>query len=67
MDGDTLTDGEKSYTIPNETKFEFGGGITYECLDTDNYAWGIIADYYHTFSHYMKNRYSICSSWKILF
>ena len=44
-----------------------GIGVSYECLDTDNYAWGIIADYYHTFSHYMKNRYSISSVWKILF
>ncbi len=67
MDGVTLTDGIKSYTIPNETKFECGLGVSYECLDTDNYAWGIIADYYHTFSPYMKNRYSISSTWKILF
>ena len=67
MDGITLTDGAKSYTIPNETKFECGLGVSYECLDTDNYAWGIIADYYHTFSHYMQNRYSISSTWKILF
>lgn len=67
MDGVTLTDGVKSYSIPDETKFEFGMGISYECLDTDNYAWGIIADYYHTFSPYMKNRYSISSTWKILF
>ena len=67
MDGLTLTDHVKSYTIPNETKFECGIGVTYECLDTDNYAWGIIADYYHTFSHYMQNRYSISSTWKILF
>lgn len=67
MDGITLTNGVKSYTIPDETKFECGVGVSYECLDTDNYAWGIIADYYHTFSHYMKNRYSISSVWKILF
>ncbi|MDE5739548.1 MAG: phosphatase PAP2 family protein [Bacteroidaceae bacterium] len=67
MDGITLTDGVKSYTIPNETKFECGMGVSYECLDTDNYAWGVIADYYHTFSHYMPNRYSISSTWKILF
>lgn len=67
MDGITLTNGVKSYTIPDETKFECGIGVSYECLDTDNYAWGIIADYYHTFSHYMKNRYSISSVWKILF
>ena len=32
-----------------------------------NYAWGFTCDYYHTFSHYLKNRYSISSSWKILF
>jgi serine/threonine protein kinase len=67
IDGITLTNGVKSYTIPDETKFECGIGVSYECLDTDNYAWGIIADYYHTFSHYMKNRYSISSVWKILF
>ncbi|MDE7117609.1 MAG: hypothetical protein K2O61_03070, partial [Bacteroidaceae bacterium] len=67
MNGITLTDGVKSYTIPNETKFECGMGVSYECLDTDNYAWGVIADYYHTFSHYMPNRYSISSTWKILF
>lgn len=67
IDGITLTDGVNSYTIPNETKFECGLGVSYECLDTDNYAWGIIADYYHTFSPYMKNRYSISSTWKILF
>ena len=67
LDGITLTDGEKSYTIPDETKFECGLGITYDCLDTENYALGFSADYYHTFSHYMKNRYSISSTWKILF
>ena len=67
VDGDTFTDGTKTYTIPNETKFELGMGITYECLDSNNYAWGFTCDYYHTFSSYMKNRYSISSSWKILF
>ena len=67
MDGDIFTDGKKTYTVPDETRFEMGCGITYECLDTDNYAWGFTCDYYHTFSRYMKNRYSICSSWKILF
>ena len=67
MNGDCLTDGTKSYTIPNETKFELGAGVTYDCLDTQNYAWGFTCDYYHTFSHYLKNRYSISSSWKILF
>ena len=67
MDGASLTDGKKTYAIPDETKFECGIGLTYECLDSDNYAWGFIADYYHTFSHYMKNRYSISSVWKILF
>lgn len=67
MNGDSLTDGTKTYTIPNETKFELGAGITYDCLDTQNYAWGFTCDYYHTFSHYLKNRYSISSSWKILF
>ena len=49
------------------TKFELGAGVTYDCLDTQNYAWGFTCDYYHTFSHYLKNRYSISSSWKILF
>jgi hypothetical protein len=67
VDGDTFTDGTKSYTISDETKFEMGLGITYECLDSHNYAWGFTCDYYHTFSSYMKNRYSISSSWKILF
>lgn len=67
MDGDIFTDGKETYTVPDETRFEMGCGITYECLDTQNYAWGFTCDYYHTFSHYMKNRYSICSSWKILF
>ena len=67
MDGDRLTDGTTTYTIPNETKFELGLGVVYECIDTNNYAWGFTADYYHTFSHYMKNRYSISSVWKILF
>ena len=67
MNGDSLTDGTKTYAIPNETKFELGAGITYDCLDTQNYAWGFTCDYYHTFSHYLKNRYSISSSWKILF
>ena len=70
LNGTTLThlnDAAISYTIPNETKFELGLGINYECLDTDNYAWGFTFDYYHTFSHYMKNRYSINTVWKILF
>ena len=67
LNGVSLAYGEKTYTIPNETKFEFGGGITYDCLDSDNYAWGFTCDYFHTCSHYMENRYSICSSWKILF
>lgn len=67
MNGDFFTDGTTTYTIPNETKFELGAGVTYDCLDTQNYAWGFTCDYYHTFSHYLKNRYSISSSWKILF
>ena len=67
MDGDQLTDGQTTYNIPNETRFEMGASLTYECLDTKNYAWGFNLDYYHTFSHYMKNRYSIASNWKILF
>ena len=67
VNGDTFTDGEKTYTIPDETKFELGLGITYECLDANNYAWCFTIDYYHTFASYMKNRYSISSSWKILF
>ena len=67
MNGASLTDGEKTYTVPDETKFECGLGVSYDCLDSDNYAWGITCDYFHTFSHYMKNRYSISSTWKILF
>ena len=67
MDGCTITNGVTSYSIPNETKLEIGCGINYECIDTDNYAWGFTADYYHTFSHYLANRYSISSTWKILF
>ena len=67
VEGDTFTDGTKTYTISDETKFELGMGVTYECLDSHNYAWGFTCDYYHTFSSYMKNRYSISSSWKILF
>lgn len=67
MDGVSLTDGIKTYSIPNETKFECGIGLICECLDTDNYAWGFVADYYHTFSPYLKNRYNISSVWKILF
>lgn len=67
LKGVSLTDGEQTYTIPKETKFECGAGVVYECLDSDNYAWGINCDYYHTFSRYMKNRYSISSTWKILF
>ena len=67
LDGTSLTDGITTYTIPNEARMELGCGINYYCLDADNYAWGFTADYYHTFSHYMKNRYSISSVWKILF
>lgn len=67
MSGASLTDGTITYTIPKETKPECGLGLTFHSLDTDNYVWGFTADYYHTFSHYMKNRYSICSVWKILF
>ena len=67
MNGLSLTDGIKTYSIPNETKFECGIGLICECLDTDNYAWGFVADYYHTFSPYLKNRYNISSVWKILF
>lgn len=67
MDGVNLTDGMVTYAIPNETKFELGAGINYDCLDSDNYAWGFTADYFHTFSSHMRNRYSICSMLKILF
>lgn len=67
MNGATLTDGVITYVIPHETRLECGIGFNFYCLDTENYAWGLTADYYHTFSHYMKNRYSICSVWKILF
>lgn len=61
------TIGAVSYSIPRETKFECGAGINFYCLDTENYAWGFTCDYYHTFSHYMNDRYSISSVWKILF
>lgn len=56
-----------SYSIPSETKFEIGTGMTYECLDNDNYVWGFVFDYYHTFSNIMPNRFSISSIWKVLF
>ena len=67
LGGANLTDGVTTYSIPKETKFELGLGFSYHCLDTDNYAWGLSCDYFHTFSHYMPNRYSICSVWKIIF
>lgn len=67
LGGANCTDGVTTYSIPKETKFEIGLGINYLCLDTDNYAWGLACDYFHTFSHYMPNRYSISSVWKIIF
>lgn len=68
LGGANFTDGiSTSYSIPKETKFEVGLGLNYYCLDTDNYAWGLTCDYFHTFSHYMPNRYSISSVWKIVF
>lgn len=67
LSGANFTDGVTTYSIPNETKFELGLGINYYCLDTDNYAWGLTCDYFHTFSHCMPNRYSISSVWKIIF
>ena len=67
IDGVSLTDGVATYSIPDETKFECGLGLSYECLDTGNYVWGFNCDYYYTFSDYMKNRYCISSIWKILF
>lgn len=67
LSGANFTDGITSYSIPNETKFELGVGLNYCCLDTDNYAWGLTCDYFHTFSHYMPNRYSVSSVWKIIF
>lgn len=67
LSGANFTDGVTTYSIPQETKFELGLGVNYYCLDTDNYAWGLTCDYYHTFSHYMPNRYSISSVWKIIF
>ncbi len=67
MDGDSFTDGRRTLVVDDAANFEFGLGLTYECIDTSNYAWGFTCDYYHTFSRYMKNRYSVSSSWKILF
>ena len=67
LSGASFTDGQTTYSIPKETKFELGLGINYYCLDTDNYAWGLTCDYFHTFSHCMPNRYSISSVWKIIF
>lgn len=67
LGGANFTDGITTYSIPQETKFELGLGFNYQCLDTDNYAWGLTCDYFHTFSHYMPNRYSISSVWKIIF
>ena len=55
------------YSIPSETKLECGASLTYECLDTDNYAWGFYFDYYHTFSDFFANRYNVSTVWKILF
>ena len=56
-----------TYTIPDETKFECGLGTSLECLDKQNYVWGFTIDYFHTFSHYLHDRYSISSVWKVLF
>ena len=55
------------YAIPSENKFECGAGMTYECLATDNYVFGFVFDYFHTFSDLMPNRYSMGTVWKILF
>jgi len=70
LNGCTLHDLENqnlSYIIPDETKFECGLGTSLECLDKENYVWGFTIDYFHTFSHYLHDRYSICSVWKVLF
>lgn len=67
IDGATFTDGKTTYAIPHELKFECGCGINFYCLESENYAWGFTCDYFHTFSHYLPNRYNISSVWKILF
>lgn len=57
----------ESYSIPSEIKFECGAGLTFECLNTGNNAFGFTFDYIHTFSDIMPNRYSMGTVWKIIF
>ena len=56
-----------TFCLPSQTRFELGGGLDIELLSSRNYMIGFTGDYYHTFNALFRNRYSICSFWKLLF
>ncbi len=54
------------FSIPSEAKFDIGGSISYDCVNTKKYSYGFTFDYHHTFSDIMPNRYGISTVWRIL-
>ena len=54
-------------TIPGANDWELGGGCDFTFISGPHYAGGFAFDYYRTFAHLLPNRYSIGSTWKVLF
>lgn len=53
-------------SIPQDTSAECGGGISIDYMNGEKYAVGMIADYNHTFSKLMPNRWVLGMQWKII-
>ena len=54
-------------SLPTNTKFELGCGVTFDMLATKSHVIGINIDYCHAFSHIIPNRFLLGTSWKVLF
>lgn len=53
-------------TIDGQNAFEFGGGLSFDIMDTQKYITTISFDYLHTTNHILPNKFLISSSWRIL-
>lgn len=60
-------DYELSISIPKETKFEMGCGLSFDVLSTKSHAVGFNIDYYHAFSKITPNRIQLGTVWRVLF
>lgn len=58
---------EYTISIPKETKFELGCGLSYDIMSTKSHVVGFNFDYYHAFSKVTPNRFQLGTVWRVLF